>query len=110
MRGRFRSYRFTQQIAIYAALILLALLFLLPFYVIGRNALMTRKEITAAHWVWLPAVPQVENLTSLFNDKLAPMSTGLRNSFLIACADLVLQMTLASMAGYGLARIPYRWR
>lgn len=110
MPATFRSSRFVQQIGIYAILIFLALLFLFPFYIIGRNALMTRREITAADWVWLPANPQVENLTNLFNDRLAPMATGLQNSFLIACADLVFQMTLASMAGYGLARIPYRWR
>jgi multiple sugar transport system permease protein len=104
------SSRLFQQTVTYAALLFLAFLFLFPFYIIGRNALMTRREITAADWVWLPAQPQVENLTNLFNDRLAPMAVGLRNSFLIATADLILQMILASMAGYGLARIPYRWR
>lgn len=94
----------------YALLIFLTILFLFPFYVIGRNALMTRREITAAHWVWLPAEPQFENLTNLFNDRTAPMGIGLRNSFLIASADLIFQLVIASMAGYGLARIPYRWR
>lgn len=104
------SSRLFQQTVTYAVLLFLAFLFLFPFYIIGRNALMTRREITAADWVWLPAQPQVENLTNLFNDRLAPMAVGLRNSFLIATADLILQMILASMAGYGLARIPYRWR
>jgi len=104
------SSRLFQQTVTYVLLLFLAFVFLFPFYVIGRNALMTRREITAAGWTWLPAEPQIENLTNLFNDPLAPMATGLRNSFLIAITDLILQMVLASMAGYGLARIPYRWR
>ncbi|MBX3066714.1 MAG: carbohydrate ABC transporter permease [Anaerolineae bacterium] len=102
--------KIVQQLPTYVVLIFLAILFLFPFYVIGRNALMTRREITGAKWVWLPAEPQFENLTALFSDKLAPMATGLKNSLFIATADLILQMLLASMAGYGLARIPYRWR
>lgn len=44
------------QVFRYAVLILLAFLFLLPFYIIMRNALMTDAEITSPHWKWLPAL------------------------------------------------------
>lgn len=90
----------------YVLLTILALLFLLPFYLIIRNALMTQAEITAFEWSWLPASPQWNNFTTLFDNTEAPMGTGLRNSTIIAVTNLILQTLFASMAGYALARIP----
>jgi multiple sugar transport system permease protein len=89
-------------------LFLLALLFLIPFYLIVRNALSTNAQITSFDWVWLPAPPRWNNFTRLFSDPDIPMRTGLINSFLIAIITLVLQMLFSSMAGYALARIPAR--
>jgi multiple sugar transport system permease protein len=88
-------------------LIFLSILFLIPFYIILRNGLMTQPQITAPGWVWLPTTLHFENLDKLFNDPLASMATGLRNSRLIAVSQVIDQMLFASMAGYGLARIPY---
>ena len=94
----------------YAILLLLAVLFLVPFYLIARNALMTDDQITALHWAWLPTVPHWDNFAKLFSDPMAPMLTGLVNSAVIAVVTLVLQMLFSSMAGYALARIPARGR
>lgn len=93
---------YLQQIVLSA----LALLFLVPFYVMVRNALMTDAQITAFDWVWLPIPPQWENLVELFNDVAAPTATGLRNSAVIAISQVVFQMLFASTAGYGVARVP----
>jgi multiple sugar transport system permease protein len=87
----------------YLLLIPLAILFLFPFYLIVRNALMTQPEITGPVWQWWPDTPQWHNLRVLFDD--APMATGLRNSAILAGINLVLQTLFASMAGYALARI-----
>lgn len=92
----------------YAALILLAALFLLPFYLIVRNALLTDAQITSPNWTWLPAPPHGENFKELFKDPSASMLSGLENSAIIAVVTLVLQMLISSMAGYALARIPAR--
>src|SRR3954451_14626057 len=92
----------------YLALIVLALIFLFPFYLIIRNALMTQPEITGPVWQWWPAHPQWSNFNLLFDS--APMSTGLRNSVILAGVNLILQTLFASMAGYALARIPVRGR
>jgi multiple sugar transport system permease protein len=91
-----------------ALLLLLALLFLIPFYLIVRNALSTNAQITSFDWVWLPSPFRWDNFTRLFTDPDIPMRTGLINSFLIAIITLVLQMLFSSMAGYALARIPAR--
>jgi len=89
-------------------LVALTILFLFPFYLIVRNALMTQPEITSFEWSWWPAMPQWSNLEVLFNDASAPMGSGLRNSAIIAIVNLVFQTLFASMAGYALARIPAR--
>lgn len=94
----------------YAVLTVLALLFLFPFYLIARNSLMTQAEITAFEWVWWPETPQWSNFTDLFDNTEINMASGLRASAIIAVVNLVLQTLFASMAGYALARLPFRGR
>ena len=90
------------------ALSLLSLVFLLPFYILTRNALLAETEIQAPHWLWLPPAPQFSNFVAVFNNPEAPLASGLRNSAIIAVTTLVFQMLISSMAGYALARIPAR--
>lgn len=92
----------------YMLLIALTVVFMFPFYLIIRNALMTQPEITAFDWVWWPAEMQWSNFTNLFANAEIDMATGLRNSAIIAIVNLVFQTLFASMAGYALARIPFR--
>ncbi|MEO7716859.1 MAG: carbohydrate ABC transporter permease [Capsulimonas sp.] len=105
-----RSQQFWSQIPRYALLTVLATLFVLPFYLIVRSALMTDAEITAPGWVWFPATPHWENFRTLFDDPDNQMRTGLINSAVIAVVTLVFQTLFSSMAGYALARIPARGR
>ncbi len=93
-------------VAIYSALIVLALLFLVPFYLIVRNSLATEADLTSPHWTFFPSSLHFGNFKELFTD--IPMSTGLKNSAIIGIVQTGGQIVLASMAGYGLARIPYR--
>ena len=104
-----RSHTRPGTIISYIALILLSILFLIPYYLIFRNALLTQPQILSFKWVWLPLPPHFENLQALFSDESAPMATGLRNSAAVALIQTVGQIFIASLAGYGLARIPYRW-
>jgi multiple sugar transport system permease protein len=93
----------------YVVLIALALHFLFPFYLMIRTAVITQPEVASFDWVWWPQETHWrENLEGIFNDQTAPMSVGLRNSALIAGANLLLQTLFASMAGYALARLPVR--
>jgi multiple sugar transport system permease protein len=92
----------------YIVLIALSLVFLFPFYLIIRNALMTQPEITSFDWAWWPEKMQWSNFTNLFENSEIDMATGLRNSAIIAIVNLVFQTLFASMAGYALARIPFR--
>lgn len=96
-------------ILIYLVLAILAIVFLTPYYLIFRNALMTQPQITSFDWVWLPVPPHFENVQAIFNDPSAPFANGLKNSLVIGILTTIGQIAVASLAGYGLARIPYRF-
>jgi multiple sugar transport system permease protein len=103
------AYRYLGPGLRYIVLIVLALLFLFPFYLMIRTAVITQPEVASFDWVWWPQETHWrENLEGIFNDQTAPMSVGLRNSAIIAGANLLLQTLFASMAGYALARLPVR--
>ena len=103
------TYRYLGPGLRYIVLIALALLFLFPFYLMIRTAVITQPEVASFDWVWWPQETHWrENLEGIFNDQTAPMSVGLRNSAIIAGANLLLQTLFASMAGYALARLPVR--
>jgi multiple sugar transport system permease protein len=90
-------------------LIALALLFLIPFYLLVRNGLAREEDITSPNWTLFPAELRWSNLGELFHDPNVPMAHALLNSSLIAVATTLGTLLLASMAGYGLARIPYAY-
>jgi multiple sugar transport system permease protein len=75
-------------IARWVALVVAAALFLLPFAVLVRDG--------------LAALPDV------FSDVEIPFARSLLNSTVVAVLQTVGQVLLCSLAGYGLARIPYR--
>ena len=105
-RGTGRAGRVAGQVVLYLIATVLALIFLFPFYLMIRNALLTQPQISGLDWVWWPTDAQWENARTLFNDY--PFGTGLRNSAIIAIVNLVFQTLFASMAAYGLARMPVR--
>ncbi|KIZ18420.1 carbohydrate ABC transporter permease [Streptomyces natalensis] len=89
-------------------LIALALLFLVPFYLLVRNGLATEREITSPDWTFFPHELRWSHLAEVFQDPGLPMGRALFNSAVIAVSTTVGTVVLASLAGYGLARIPYR--
>ena len=97
------------QVLRYALLIILAILFLIPFYLIVRNGLAAEREITSPNWTFFPSTLHFENIQELFNDSEVPFLDGMINSAIIAVLQTAGQILICALAGYGLARIPYRW-
>jgi multiple sugar transport system permease protein len=93
---------------LYIATGVAALLFLIPFYLIVRNAFMTDPEITGEEWKWFPTAIQWGNITEPFNDVTVDFARSLWNSVVVAVLHTVGILLICSMAGYGLARIPYK--
>jgi multiple sugar transport system permease protein len=108
-RSSYNRTRVGNLVLRYGLLILLSILFLLPFYLMVRNGLSTDKEITSFDWIWMPSSLHFENIIELFQNEDAPFATGLQNSFIIATTQTLGLLTIASMGGYALARIPSRW-
>lgn len=93
---------------LYVATSIAALLFLIPFYLIVRNALMTDQEITGENWKWFPSSIQWGNITELFDDTTVDFARSLWNSMVVAVLSTAGILLVCSLAGYGLARIPFK--
>jgi multiple sugar transport system permease protein len=93
----------------YVILAVGAVLFLLPFYLLVRNGLSTEADITSPSWKLFPSSLQWSNITDLFNDPAVPMLRSLVNSLVIAVVQTVGVLVISGLAGYGLARIPFRY-
>jgi len=97
------------RISIYIILILFSIAYLIPFYIIARNALMTQREIAQFDWQLWPETAQWQNLTNLLNDPIANITVGLKNSTIVSVLQVAGRLIITSLAGYGLARIRYKW-
>jgi multiple sugar transport system permease protein len=95
-------------IARWVALLITTVVFLVPFYLIVRNALSSDADITAPGWTVFPTTLHWANIAELFNDNEVPMARALWNSTVVGVVGTGGQLLLAAMAGYGLARIPHR--
>lgn len=93
---------------LYSALAVATLLFLLPFYLIVRNALSTDKDIMGSEWRWWPSDVQWGNANELFDDISVPFLHSMWNSVVVAVLHTSGTLLVCSLAGYGLARIPYK--
>ncbi|HEX8868832.1 MAG TPA: carbohydrate ABC transporter permease [Lentzea sp.] len=86
-----------------------AVLFLIPFYLVLRNGLATEQEITAQQWTFWPSEIHWENFGALFDNPSVPIVRSMLNSLVVAVLQTAGQLLLCGLAGYGLARIPYRY-
>jgi multiple sugar transport system permease protein len=93
---------------LYIATGIAGFLFLIPFYLIIRNALSTEAEITGENWQFFPTDIQWGNISELFTDETVPYAQSLWNSAIVATLHTVGVLLVCSLAGYGLARIPYK--
>ncbi|KPI24738.1 ABC-type transporter, integral membrane subunit [Actinobacteria bacterium OV320] len=93
---------------LYIATAIAGFLFLIPFYLLIRNALSTDADITGENWKFFPTDVQWGNIGELFTDETVPFGQSLWNSAVVATLHTVGVLLVCSLAGYGLARIPYR--
>jgi len=92
----------------YFALIVGAVIFLVPFYLLIRNALSTNADITSPQWKLLPSSLQWGNISELFSDPAVPVLHSLYLSVVVSVLQTTGSVLIGALAGYGLARIPYR--
>ena len=90
----------------YAAASGLAVFFLLPFYVIFRNAFSTQQHLIAPRWNWLPNQLDTTTLQAVLGNANYGVLSALGVSVVVAVAQTVATVVIAMMAGYALSR----WR
>lgn len=96
------------RVLLHLVLALGALIMIVPFAWMLISSLKSHAEISAyppviwpTEWVW-------SNYPNAMG--FAPFGTYFRNSLLIAVGHTVINLALATMAGYALARVPFRGR
>src|SRR5256884_595262 len=88
----------------HATMIVVAMLWLLPLYVVLANSLKAIREITQSQYVLPPAGFEVQN----YAVALGVLRHGLVNSTLVALPATALAVLLGSGAGFFLARLRFR--
>ncbi|MEV5962150.1 carbohydrate ABC transporter permease [Kribbella sp. NPDC051952] len=102
------SERAASRVVLHLVLTVGALLMIVPFAWMVLSSLKSHSEITSYPPTWLPRHWDFGNYPAAL--KFAPFGTYFRNSLIIATGHTVLNVALASMAGYALARVPFRGR
>lgn len=92
-----------------AVLALGSLIFVIPFFLLIRNSLAVRREIAGRTFTLWPETLQWDNFSSVFSNDSIPFARSLLNSVVVSIVQTTLTVALAAMAGYGLARIPFRF-
>jgi ABC-type glycerol-3-phosphate transport system permease component len=96
--------RFLFRVTAYAALILLAVLFIFPFYWLMISAFKSRADIFLLPPHWIPQPWQFENIVRVFQETY--LLRAFFNSLIIAIGHCALALFLCSLAGYAFAKFP----
>lgn len=85
----------------------LALLFLYPLYVMVSQSLKTRKEAAAAPPTYYPHGISFENFRSLTGTGTVSFTHHVMNSVVVAVGATIVTVLLATLAGYGFAKLRF---
>jgi multiple sugar transport system permease protein len=89
----------------YVVLGLLAALFLVPFYIMVRNAFSTSTWISSPTWHLLPNAWGTGNLERLLANTNVGILQALGVTAVVAVTQTVVTVVVAALAGYALARL-----
>lgn len=106
-RPRSKRGRGTRAI-LYILITLGSLAMIMPFVWMILTSLKSPAELALAEGSFLPKVWQWSNYPEAL--EVAPFLLYFRNSFIIAFSHAAITLALGSMAGYALARLPFRGR
>ncbi|MDR1107082.1 MAG: carbohydrate ABC transporter permease [Treponema sp.] len=100
--------RYAELLMLYAMLILMALVYGVPFYWLIMSSLKTSTELFTTPVVWFPKQLQWGNyLRAIF---AFPFFLYLRNTLFIVGCNIVGSVFSATLAGYGFSRIKWKGR
>lgn len=96
------------RILVYALMIFLALLFMLPLLWMLSTSLKPKAQLFTLPLRWIPQTWSLESYQKLFDN--APISRWFVNSLMVGVAVTVLTLIVDSLAAYAYARMDFRGR
>jgi multiple sugar transport system permease protein len=105
---RLKAGHVLARLAIYAALGVISIFMLLPFFWMVSTSLKVDAEIFSREIKWIPSQLDWENYTYIFRD--LDMDVLFRNTIIVTVIAVIAQIILCSMAGYAFARLRFRGR
>jgi multiple sugar transport system permease protein len=98
----------TKAVLIYAALILMAFIMLIPFAWMLSASLKLEKDVFSFPIVWLPAKLQWNNYAEIW--RKVPLLTGFLNTAKLTMFTTILQLLTSSFAAYAFAKLEFKGR
>lgn len=95
-------------ISLYAALIILSIVFMLPFYWTVVTSFKPANEIYLFPPEWLPAVPRWSNYVTVW--QVVPYGRFVLNTIAVAVFGVIGQVGTATLVAYGFARFRFPGR
>ena len=92
----------------YAALIIMAVIMLIPFAWMLSASLKCEKDVFSFPIVWIPPVPQWSNYAEIW--KKVPLLTGFFNTTKLTVCTTILQLVTSSFAAYAFAKLSFKGR
>jgi len=102
--GRRRPWLF------YGLLGLLTLIFIAPLLYMASTSFKTPEDAISTVPQWFPAHPSLQAYSRVLTDPSTPVGRWFLNSAISATANSLLAVSTATLAGYALARIPFKGR
>lgn len=103
-----KSSAVLRRVLLYIALILIAVIMVVPFLWMLSTSLKTQYDAVKIPPVWIPDPPQWENYVKLFTEQ--PMSQFMLNTIKIVFFVVLGQLFFSSLAAYSFARISFKGR
>jgi len=105
-----RNRRLLERVVIYAILVTMALIVLLPLFWMLSTSFKPKREWFTRDLNWIPRTPVLENYTRIFSNATTPIGRWFVNSIMVAVITTVLTLAVDAMAAYAYARLEFRGR
>lgn len=94
------------RILMYAFLIGMALIMLVPFVWMISSSLKLEKDVFSFPIQWIPEDPVWENYVEIWTK--VPLLTGFKNTIKLTLCTTILQLVTSSFAAYAFAKLEFR--
>lgn len=92
----------------YGILVMLVLVYVVPFLWLVAGSLKTSQELFSSPPVWVPRIPQFKNYIDAINS--FPFLLYLRNTLVVVVFNIIGTVLSSSLVAYGFSRIPWKGR